>query len=452
MKTINPAFNQPLQEYSEYSVEEMEARLQLAHHTFPTWAQTSFKERAKCMFLLAKALRAEIASLSQLMTLEMGKPITQAEAEIEKCATVCDFYAENAESFLQEERIVTEAQKSVIRFEPLGLILGIMPWNFPFWQVFRFIAPTLMAGNTILLKHASNVSGCALAIENLVKKAGFPNGVFKVLLTPPSSVQKLIEDDRVKAVTLTGSEAAGIAVGAAAGKALKKTVLELGGSDPFIVLEDADLNVCVPKAVRARLNNAGQSCIAAKRFIVVQSLYDNFCKELVQQVQKVKIGDPLERDTEMGPLARKDLVDSVESQVQQSVAKGAKLLYGGQRIAREGFYYQPTILADVKEGMPAFDEETFGPVFAIIKARDTEHAIALANESSFGLGASLWTQNLAHAEQIASQIQGGSVFVNTQTVSNIHLPFGGVKRSGYGRELSHYGIKEFVNIKTIYIN
>lgn len=452
MKTINPAFNQPLQEYSEYSVEEMEARLQLAHHTFPTWAQTSFKERAKCMFLLAKALRTEIASLSQLMTLEMGKPITQAEAEIEKCATVCDFYAENAESFLQEERIVTEAQKSVIRFEPLGLILGIMPWNFPFWQVFRFIAPTLMAGNTILLKHASNVSGCALAIENLVKKAGFPNGVFKVLLTPPSSVQKLIEDDRVKAVTLTGSEAAGIAVGAAAGKALKKTVLELGGSDPFIVLEDADLNVCVPKAVRARLNNAGQSCIAAKRFIVVQSLYDNFCKELVQQVQKVKIGDPLERDTEMGPLARKDLVDSVESQVQQSVAKGAKLLYGGQRIAREGFYYQPTILADVKEGMPAFDEETFGPVFAIIKARDTEHAIALANESSFGLGASLWTQNLAHAEQIASQIQGGSVFVNTQTVSNIHLPFGGVKRSGYGRELSHYGIKEFVNIKTIYIN
>lgn len=452
MKTINPALNQLIQDYPEHTADEVQERVQRAHQAFPVWSAAPFKIRAQCMYALAKQLRSEISSLSKLITLEMGKPITQSEAEIEKCATVCDFYAEHAERFLQDELVTTTARKSLISFEPLGAILGIMPWNFPFWQVFRFITPTLMAGNTILLKHASNVPGCALAIEDLVYKAGFPAHVFRALLISSNTALALIEDERIKAVTLTGSEAAGMAVGAAAGKALKKAVLELGGSDPYIVLADADLQACVATSLRGRLNNTGQSCIAAKRFIVVQSHYDNFCSELLQKLKHVQIGDPLDRATEVGPLARKDLVDLLDQQVQRSVQLGATLLFGGQRIQREGFYYQPTVLKDVKKGMPAFDEETFGPLFAIIPAQDTEHAIALANDSVFGLGASLWTQNLDLADRLARRIQSGSVFINTPTVSNIHLPFGGIKRSGYGRELSHYGIKEFVNIKTIFIS
>ncbi|MCE5317345.1 MAG: NAD-dependent succinate-semialdehyde dehydrogenase [Parachlamydia sp.] len=449
MQSINPALDKVIQEYPAHSSEEIEARVGDVYQAFPGWTATPFKKRSVCMYLLAKLLREDLKALARLITLEMGKPIAQAESEIEKCATICDFFAEYAEEFLQEEVIATTASKSTILFEPLGVILGIMPWNFPFWQVFRFIAPTLMAGNAILLKHASNVSGCALAIEKLAERAGF-HPIFKVLLISPQQAQRLIADDRISAVTLTGSESAGIAVGAAAGQKLKKTVLELGGSDPFIVLNDADLSTCIPKAIRARLNNAGQSCIAAKRFIIERSVYERFCDQLVQKVKHVKIGDPLHPETEMGPLARHDLVDNIHSQVKRSLAMGAKLLEGGKRIEREGFYYAPTVLADVKKGMPAFDEETFGPLFALTIAEDAEQAIALANDSSFGLGASLWTQDLQQASHLARRIQSGSVYINTQTVSNIHLPFGGIKRSGYGRELSHYGIKEFVNIKTVY--
>lgn len=451
MKTVNPALNQIIQEYSEHSSDEVEARILKTHQAFPAWANASFRDRAACMYALAKRLRSGLKALSRLITKEMGKPITQAEYEVEKCATACDFFAEHAERFLQEEFIPTAARKSIITFEPLGVILGIMPWNFPFWQVFRFIAPTLMAGNAVLLKHASNVPGCALAIEELLQIAGFPKDIFNVLMISSHQTEALISDDRIAAVTLTGSETAGIAVGAAAGKSLKKAVLELGGSDPYIVLEDADLTTCIPTAIRARLNNAGQSCIAAKRFIVVEPLYETFCSQLVQMVKEAKIGDPFDRETQVGPLARQDLVDLLDSQVQRSVDMGASLLTGGRRIEREGFYYYPTVLADVKKSMPVFDEETFGPVFALISAKDSDEAIALANESSFGLGASLWTQNLDLADRLARRIQSGSVYINTQTVSNIQLPFGGVKRSGYGRELSHYGIKEFVNIKTIFV-
>lgn len=449
MQSINPAFGKTIQLYQAHSAEEVEARLNAVYHAFSTWAASSFTTRSACMFHLAKLLREDLSALARLIALEVGKPIVQAEYEIEKCATVCDFYAEFAEQFLQDEEIATTASKSVITFEPLGVIFGIMPWNFPFWQVFRFLAPTLMAGNAILLKHASNVTGCALAIERLAEQAGF-GSVFKTLLISPNRVQGLIADDRISAVTLTGSETAGMAVGIAAGKALKKAVLELGGSDPFIILADADLSTCIPTAIRARLNNAGQSCIAAKRFIITKPVYEAFCTELVQQLKQVIIGDPLDRKTEMGPLARQDLVETLHSQVERSLAVGAQLLHGGKRIAREGYFYEPTVLADVKKGMPAFDEETFGPLFALILAEDNEHAIALANESPFGLGASLWTQDLQNASHLAKRIQSGSVYINTQTVSNIHLPFGGIKRSGYGRELSHYGIKEFVNIKTVY--
>ena len=451
MKAINPALNKLIKEYAEHLPTEVEASIRHAHQAFPSWASTSIASRSKPMLNMAKLLRSKIDTLAEIMTLEMGKPIAQSRAEVEKSATACDFYASHAGKFLKDELIATDARKSFISFEPLGVILGVMPWNFPFWQVYRFIAPTLMAGNTVLLKHASNVPGCALAIEALVREAGFPEHLFKVLLIQPQQVQTVIADERVKAITLTGSEAAGMAIGSAAGKFLKKTVLELGGSDPYIVLEDADMETSVSTAVKARLVNNGQSCIAAKRFIVTRPLIERFTSLLLEKLKQVKVGNPLDKDTEVGPLARSDLVDILHDQVQRSIDAGARLLHGGKRVEGAGCFYLPTVLTNVKKGMPAFDEETFGPVFAIIAAKDADEAIALANDSTFGLGASLWTQNLDLADRLARRIQAGSVFINSHTVSNVLLPFGGIKKSGYGRELSHYGIKEFVNIKTIYI-
>ena len=399
----------------------------------------------------AQILRDKKEHYGKILTLEMGKTITQAVAEVEKCAWVCDYYADNAEKILAEEFVETDASQSYVRFDPIGVVLAVMPWNFPFWQVFRFAAPALMAGNVGILKHASNVPMSALAIEEIFTNAGFPESTFKTLLIGSSTVKDVIDNPKVKATTLTGSEPAGMQVAQMCGAKLKKTVMELGGSDPFIVLADADVDAAVKTAVSARLINNGQSCIAAKRFVVLNEIYDEFEKKFVETMNKIKIGDPMNKETELGPIAREDLLNELDEQVKQSVEKGAVILCGGKKLKGEGFYYAPTILANLKKGMPAYDDEIFGPVASLIKANDEEEAIAIANDSEFGLGASLWTRDLNKAKVLASKIESGSVFVNGMVKSDPRLPFGGIKNSGYGRELSHYGIKEFVNIKTVWI-
>src|SRR6266550_1991847 len=381
----------------------------------------------------------------------MGKPVRDGVAEVEKCASACEFFADNAARFLARETVATEARTSFVDFNPLGVVLAVMPWNFPFWQVFRFAAPALMAGNAAVLKHASNVPGCALAIESVFRDAGFPRGLFATVLVGSSAVAGLIADRRVVATTLTGSDHAGSKVAEQAGRELKKTVLELGGSDPFIVLADADLAAAARTAAEARLINSGQSCIAAKRFIVVEPVADQFLDRFLDELRSRRMGDPLVRGTQVGPQARLDLRDSLHEQVAESVKRGAKLLLGGEVPAGKGAFYPPTLLAAVDKGMPAFDEETFGPVAAVIRAKDAADAVRLANDSAFGLGASLWTQDRARAERMAAQIEAGSVFVNGVVKSDPRLPFGGIKRSGYGRELSEYGIREFVNIKSVWI-
>jgi len=385
------------------------------------------------------------------MTLEMGKPIVQGEAEVDKCAWACEYYADHAEAFLAEQPRETEASRSYVRFDPLGPVLAVMPWNFPFWQVFRFAAPALMAGNAGVLKHASNVPRSALAIEEVFREAGFPRGLFSTVLVGSSAVAGLIADPRIVAVTLTGSELAGSKVAEQAGHALKKTVLELGGSDPFIVLADADIGAAARTAADARLINSGQSCIAAKRFIVVEPVADQFLDRFLDELRSRRMGDPLVRGTQVGPQARIDLRDLLHEQVAESVKRGAKLLLGGEVPAGKGAFYPPTLLAAVDKGMPAFDEETFGPVAAVIRAKDEADAVRLANDSTFGLGASLWTEDRVRAERLAAQIEAGSVFVNGVVKSDPRLPFGGIKRSGYGRELSEYGIREFVNVKSVWI-
>jgi succinate-semialdehyde dehydrogenase/glutarate-semialdehyde dehydrogenase len=385
------------------------------------------------------------------MTEEMGKTIVSAEAEVVKCAWVCDHYAENGAAWLAPERIKTDASDSFVRFDPLGPVLAVMPWNFPFWQVFRFAAPALMAGNVALLKHASNVPGCALAIEQIFLEAGAPEGVFTTLLTGNKAVEQVLESPIVQAVTLTGSDPAGRAVAAKAGSLLKKTVLELGGSDPFIVLADADPEEAAKEAAKARCINNGQSCIAAKRFIVQEPLADRFEQAMTREMAALKVGDPMDRATDVGPLAREDLLHDLDRQVKETVAKGARLLTGGERLPGRGYYYAPTVLARVEPGMVAFDEETFGPVAAITRAKSVEHAVELANRSKFGLGASLWTKDLDRARELARQIEAGAVFANGMVKSDPRLPFGGIKTSGYGRELSHYGLREFVNVKSVWI-
>lgn len=451
IQTINPATGKVEKTFKESSLDEIYDAIEKADAAFRTWKETSFAERSRFLKNAAIILREKKNDYGKILTLEMGKPITQAIAEVEKCALVCDYYAEHAEKILAEEIVQTDASQSYVRFDPVGIVLAVMPWNFPFWQVFRFAAPALMAGNVGLLKHASNVPMSALAIEEIFLKAGFPQNVFKTLLIGSSAVESVINHPKVKAVTLTGSEPAGKKVAEVSGKVLKKTVMELGGSDPFIVLEDADIDAAAKTAVTARLINNGQSCIAAKRFIVVEKIYDQFEKKFVELMNKVMIGGPMEQQTELGPIAREDLLLELDQQVKQSVEKGAQVLCGGNRLNREGYYYAPTILANLKKGMPAYDDEIFGPVASLIKVKDEAEAISVANDSLFGLGASLWTNNIEKAKLLARKIESGSVFINGMVKSDPRLPFGGIKNSGYGRELSHYGIKEFVNIKTVWI-
>ncbi len=453
LKAINPATGKQIGEYDEMTNAQAAEAIEAAHEAFLDWRRRSFAERAKPMRETARLLRARARQYGRLMAEEMGKPITGAIAEVEKCAGACDYFAEHAETFLAREPIAMEGVKnSFVTFQPLGVILAVMPWNFPFWQVFRFLAPGLMAGNAGVLKHASNVPGCALAIEDLLRHAGFPDNLFRTLMIGSRAVDRVIEHPRIRAVTLTGSEAAGRAVARKAGEMLKKTVLELGGSDAYLVLEDADVEKAAALATKARLVNSGQSCIAGKRFIVVAPLRERFETAFTAKMKAAKVGDPMDEVAEVGPMARHDLRDDLHRQVEDSIAKGARLLCGGEIPDNPGAYYPPTVLTEVKKGMPAYDEEMFGPVAAVIIARDEAEAVAIANDSPFGLGGGVITRDLTRGEQLAAEeIEAGAVFVNGAVASNVALPFGGVKDSGYGRELSHYGIKEFVNIKTVVV-
>jgi succinate-semialdehyde dehydrogenase / glutarate-semialdehyde dehydrogenase len=453
LKAINPATGKVIAEYDEMSGTQAAEAVEAAHKAFLDWRLKSFADRAKPMRETARLLRARARQYGRLMGEEMGKPITGGLAEVEKCAGACDYFADNAEKFLAPEPIAVEGfQKSFVTFQPIGVVLAVMPWNFPFWQVFRFLAPGLMAGNGGVLKHASNVPGCALAIEDLLRHAGFPENLFRTLMIGSRHVERIIEHPCVRAVTLTGSDAAGRAVARKAGEVLKKTVLELGGSDPYLVLEDADVEKAAALSTKARLINSGQSCIAGKRFIVVEALRERFETAFAEKMQAAKVGDPMDEVAEVGPMARHDLRDDLHKQVERSIAMGARLLCGGTIPDSPGAYYPPTVLTDVRKGMPAYDEEIFGPVAAVIVAKDEAEAVAIANDSQFGLGAGIITSDLARGEKLAAEaVEAGSVFVNGPVASHVALPFGGVKNSGYGRELSHYGIKEFVNIKTVVV-
>ena len=416
---------------------------------FRRHSRTSFAERANCMRKAAGILDAECRELGRLMTLEMGKPIRAAVAEAEKCATACRYYADNAERFLADQPVQMEGGESWVAFQPFGVVLAIMPWNFPFWQVFRFAAPALMAGNVGVLKHASNVPQCALAIEDVFRRAAFTDGAFQTLLIGSEVVEGIIGDSRIAAVTLTGSEGAGRSVATAAGKNLKKSVLELGGSDPFVVMPSADLESAVATAVTARMINNGQSCIAAKRFIIHEKIYDDFLEKFVARVSTVRVGDPMDEKTELGPLATAAIRDGLDEQVKKSVAAGATLVTGGNKLDREGFFYAPTVLTDIPPLSPAARDELFGPVAAVFRAKDITDAIRIANGTTFGLGASAWTRDRAERDQFVAEIESGLLFINGMVVSDPRLPFGGVKNSGFGRELGEFGIREFVNVKSI---
>ena len=451
IQSVNPATEELLAEYPEFTPAQTEAAIAHAADTFTGWRRTTFAERALLMHRAADYLRQNKERFGRIITLEMGKPVTQAEAEVEKCALNCDFYADNAERFLKDEPIASNARESFVAFEPLGVVLAVMPWNFPFWQVFRFAAPALMAGNTSVLKHASNVPQCALAIEEVFREAGFPAGAFRTLLIGAAAVEAVIADERIRAVTLTGSDITGSAVARAAGQWLKKTVLELGGSDPYIVLNDADLAMAAQVAAMARNQNNGQSCIAAKRFIVEEGVAEEFEQRFATAVAGLEVGDPLVRSVQVGPMARGDLRDDLDRQVQVAIRAGARVLTGGGARSGRGYFYEPTVLSQVQRDMPVWGEETFGPAAAVMRVRDAAEAVAVANDSQFGLGASLWTQDIDRGRSLARDIEAGCVFLNGMVASDPRLPFGGVKRSGYGRELSAYGIREFVNIQTIWV-
>lgn len=451
IQSQNPATGEIVKVFDELSDDAIQSKIEIAEATFHMWKKTDFPTRVKKMKKLAEILRTNARKYAEIAALEMGKPITQGIAVVNKSATLCDYYADNAEQILAKEIVETEAQSSYVRFDPLGIVLAVMPWNYPYWQALRFIVPAAMAGNVGLLKHASNVPQCAQALEDMFMEAGFPEGVFQNLHIGSKKVEQIIRDPRVKAVTLTGSEWAGRKVGEAASDEIKPSVLELGGSDPFIVLSDANLDNTCGAAVMARLQNNGQSCIAAKRFIVVEDRLEEFTKLYVAKYESLTFGDPMLDETDVGPMVNEAGLKEIEEQVNESVAKGARVLVGGKRREGPGYFFEPTILTDVKPGMPAYDQELFGPVAAIISVKDTEEAIRVANDTPFGLGASLWTEDMELAEELIPQIDAGAVFVNHMTKSDPRLPFGGIKRSGYGRELSHYGIKEFVNIKTVYI-
>ncbi len=451
IESINPATEETLATFPEMSDAEVDAALAQAQAAFESWRGTSFEVRRRALRRAAALLREQKPELARLATLEMGKPIVQAEAEVEKSATGCDYYAEHAEAHLSPERIESSGTESYVAYHPIGVVLATMPWNFPYWQVWRPLAPALMAGNALVLKHASNVPQCALAIERIVREAGFPEGLMRTLLVGGRRVERIIEDPRVRLVTLTGSDETGSQVAGTAGRVLKKTVLELGGSDPFIVLPDADLALAAKTAALARNQNNGQSCIAAKRFFVVEGVADEFVERFVGAVRELRVGDPLERTTNVGPLARGDLRSDLEAQVEATVREGARVAVGGDRPGGRGYFFSPTVLTEVRPGMTAFREETFGPVAAVIRVRDAAEAVRLANESPYGLGASLWTSDLDGARRLAYDVDAGQVFVNGMVASDPRLPFGGVKRSGYGRELSVHGIRELVNVKTVWI-
>jgi len=451
MRSVNPATGKPIRDYPEHDEPAIRLRLEAARIASASWRATPLAERSAILRKVAFVLRAQQAECARIMTLEMGKPIAAAEAEVEKCAWACEYYAEYGPRFLEPEPVATDAAKSLVRYEPLGVVLAVMPWNFPFWQVFRCAAPALLAGNAVVLKHASNVPGSASAIAEVMRDAGVPEGVFTTLLVPASAVGRLIADPAIDAVSLTGSEPAGIAVAEAAGRAIKKTVLELGGSDPFVVLADADLVRAATGAVAGRTVNNGQSCIAAKRFIVEAAVAARFEAALVEGMRALTMGDPMDRAVAIGPLARADLRTELHDQVERTLRAGATLALGGRIPSGPGFFYPPTVMTGVEPGMAAFDEETFGPLAAVTRARDARHAVELANRSRFGLGASLWTQDAARGEALAAGIEAGAVFVNGVVKSDPRLPFGGIKRSGYGRELAWHGLREFVNVKTVWI-
>ena len=451
MTSINPATGEEIKTFESLTDEQINEKLELATRAFRRYRKTPFSDRAKKMVRAAEILEEEKEEFARLMTSEMGKTFTAAVAEAEKCAWVCRYYAENAERFLSDEAAETGAARSYVRYQPLGPILAVMPWNFPFWQVFRHVAPGLMAGNVILLKHASNVPQCALAIEDVVRRAGFPEGTFHTLLVGSDKVQSVIDDPRVRGVTLTGSEGAGRQVGSEAGENIKKTVLELGGSDPFIVMPSADLEEAVNTAVTARTLNNGQSCINAKRIIVHGEIADEFERRFVEALQALKVGDPMDEETDMGPLAMPQILDDVDEQVRKSVEAGAKILTGGKPMDAEGNFYPPTVITDIPEDSPAYKEEIFGPVASLFRARDIDEAIRIANDTSFGLGASAWTNDPEEQGTFINEIEAGQVFINSMVASDPRMPFGGVKASGYGRELSVYGLKEFVNVKTVWI-
>ncbi|HEU6453595.1 MAG TPA: NAD-dependent succinate-semialdehyde dehydrogenase [Gemmatimonadaceae bacterium] len=451
MNSINPSTGEVLGEYPELTPGELQGKLERAAEAFRRHRKTSFAERAEKMLRAAEILETEQRALGKLMTLEMGKPIASAAAEAAKCAKACRYYAENAERFLEREDVQTEASESYVVYQPLGAVLAVMPWNFPFWQVFRFAAPALMAGNVGLLKHASNVPQCALAIEDVLCRAGFDRGEFQTLLIASARVGEVVADERVAAVTVTGSEHAGSEVASAAGKVIKKSVLELGGSDPFIVMPSASLESAVSTAVKARAVNSGQSCIAAKRFIVHDRIADEFEWRFVRSMETLKVGDPLDERTDVGPLATPAIVEGLEDQVRRTVEAGGKVLTGGKRLARPGNFYAPTVLTNIPRHSPAYSEELFGPVASVFRVRDIDEAIALANDTTFGLGSSVWTNDDSERARFIADIEAGQVFVNAMVASDPRLPFGGVKRSGYGRELGQAGVREFVNWKTVVV-
>jgi succinate-semialdehyde dehydrogenase/glutarate-semialdehyde dehydrogenase len=451
IESINPATGVALARYEPMDEGEVESALARAAAANTAWAATSFSDRAARLRALAAALRRSVDEHARRITLEMGKPLREARAEVEKCAWGCEYYAEHAAGFLRDEPIATDARRSLLSYLPLGTLLAVMPWNFPYWQVFRAAAPALMAGNTVLLKHASNVPQCAEAIAALFRAAGFPAGVFQTLRIGAERAEALIADPRVHAVTLTGSEVAGRRVAAAAGRHLKKSVLELGGNDAFVVLADADLAQAAAVAITARFQNNGQSCIAAKRFVLIEAIAGEFLARFADAARKLKVGDPLEEDTHIGPLARADLRETLHGQVRASVARGAQIVFGGEPLAGPGYFYAPTLLDHVRAGMPAWTDELFGPVAVAIRARDEDDALAIANDSRYGLGASIWTRDIDRGERLARRIESGMGFVNGMVKSDPRLPFGGVKCSGYGRELGLAGIREFVNVRTLWV-
>jgi len=451
LRSIDPATGRELASFPEAEEAALDAALGRAWTARHPWRDAGLGMRTTLMRTVAGVLRADKSRYAALLTTEMGKPIVEAEAEIEKCAWTANWFAENGARLLADEPVESAATESYIRFQPLGVILAVMPWNFPFWQAFRAGLPALTAGNVMLLKHSSNVPQSALAIEEVFREAGVPEGVFQTLMIGSAAVERIISDHRVAGVTLTGSEKAGSLVAEAAGRALKKTVLELGGSDPFIVLADADLNQAATVACRARNQNNGQSCIAAKRFIVEEPVADEFELRFTNAVAALKVGNPMDRANQVGPLARQDLVDELERQVGESLRLGARVLTGGKKMPGDGYYFEPTVLANVRPGMPAYHEETFGPVAAVIRVKDAEDALRVANDTDFGLGSNIWTSDVERAKQLAERVEAGAVFINGMVASDARLPFGGVKRSGYGRELSEYGIKEFTNIQTVWV-